>query len=728
MNIQELKQRYNPLMVALVIFSLCVALWLVHTRYLVEKRNDTVEMTADYQAILMMADRDGQDGKVLLEKFKKAGITTLAVYDATLEKLDRAGSLIAVPGWELQKQSPGYRGGVFDPLLKRGAVNPDAVYVAPGRSATAFAEAREDLRLRYGRDRVRMLPEAPEVVEVLGDSRVMDKFDFQTKTPIMQGPLGLSSEEMRQIKDAGFKVAVRPQNYLPVTDQAIESIFNRIEKSGAKVTTYIPCGTQVIGYPRKENVMAAALAEHNIRLGLVEHVTQLQFARFQGLDPLLQAADYNAVRVYNIAPAENAKLTMGDALRRWALSDEERNIRVNYIRFFLKPEDSVDVIPLNLDYVTKITEQVKERGFKIGTATTLQKLTPEGIYNSGRNKVELTERTCNSCGVFPGSYFPGKGSLALLAVGIFAGLALYLGLLFPGIRGKYQIGLVAVGTLVAAGTLFAGRGLLTRQILAFLSATIFPVLSISLMMAWWDRMGREERSTIGIIGTALWQLALAVLLSLVGATFIAAVLGDTRFFLEADIYRGVKLTFILPVLLTLILFLKEHDVFGSGSGRSVSLVKQLRDICNIRLTLGSIAIIGVLLFVAYIFVGRSGHTDGVPVPAIEIKLRIFLEQLMYARPREKEFLIGHPAFFLAVFAACRNLPNIWKLLFTLGAVIGQGSLVQTFCHMRTPVIMSYIRALDGYALGAALGIIAVIAAALLLPRLRELKRRLEAHE
>ena len=36
---------------------------------------------------------------------------------------------------------------------------------------------------------------------------------------------------------------------------------------------------------------------------------------------------------------------------------------------------------------------------------------------------------------------------------------------------------------------------------------------------------------------------------------------------------------------------------------------------------GTDAFLGVLAFVAYIFVGRSGHTAGVPVPALEIKMQ-----------------------------------------------------------------------------------------------------------
>lgn len=64
--------------------------------------------------------------------------------------------------------------------------------------------------------------------------------------------------------------------------------------------------------------------------------------------------------------------------------------------------------------------------------------------------------------------------------------------------------------------------------------------------------------------------------------------------------------------------------------------------------------------------------------------------MMYARPREKEFMIGHPAFYLAAFAAYKQAPRLWQMLLVVGATIGQGSLVQTFAHMRTPVIMNVI--------------------------------------
>lgn len=377
------------------------------------KQNDTVEQLMDYQAILMMARREGVTSRQLLQRFHEAGITTLAVYDTTLERQDREGVLIAVPGAELRHAAPGSYGGVFDGLLASGSVRPDTVYVARGKDDTAWSETVEDLRLRYGTDRVHPVAGREDLLEILGDDRMLQVPDYRAKTPIMQAPLGLSTKELKEVHDAGFYAAVRPQNYLPVTEEAVRSLFRRIDASGAQVTLYVPAGTDVLGYPDKISLLGDALSQRNIRLGLLEHVTQLQFTKFEGLDPLLRAVDYNAPRIYNIDALENSKLQMPDALRRWALADEERNIRVNYLRPFNKPQQGVDIIDLNLSYARQITEQVKARGFRIGVATVLQNpYGPQVLAADGSLR-----RTDNGAAVFGGPYFPAKADFLVVALG-----------------------------------------------------------------------------------------------------------------------------------------------------------------------------------------------------------------------------------------------------------------------------------------------------------------------
>ena len=78
---------------------------------------------------------------------------------------------------------------------------------------------------------------------------------------------------------------------------------------------------------------------------------------------------------------------------------------------------------------------------------------------------------------------------------------------------------------------------------------------------------------------------------------------------------------------------------------------------------------------------------------------------MYARPREKEFLFGHPAILLSLAALYRKWPQILHYLLILAVTIGQGSMVETFAHMRSPFILSFIR-------GLAAGTLSMVAALL----------------
>ena len=220
-------------------------------------------------------------------------------------------------------------------------------------------------------------------------------------------------------------------------------------------------------------------------MGLLEHVTQLQFAKFSGLDALLRSVENNAVRVLNIDAQENSKLMMPDALRRWALADEERNIRVNYVRLFLKPQNGVDIIDLNLDYMRQITQQVKGRGYKIGVA---------GVFQ----KPGDTDASANGNPGFAGSYDPDRKALLLVALGAWSALALYMGMILPSCKGTKQYLLVIAGMLITAYSLFMGRGLSIRQGLAFLSAVLYPVLSISVILTLWENIKTDTKSTAGV--------------------------------------------------------------------------------------------------------------------------------------------------------------------------------------------------------------------------------------
>lgn len=78
--------------------------------------------------------------------------------------------------------------------------------------------------------------------------------------------------------------------------------------------------------------------------------------------------DYKGARTYVIDKAEQKKLKVNEAMLRWALTDEERNIRINYVKTFLEPQDGKTLLQTNLDYVEDITKSVEARNFSIGKA------------------------------------------------------------------------------------------------------------------------------------------------------------------------------------------------------------------------------------------------------------------------------------------------------------------------------------------------------------------------
>lgn len=704
-----MKSRYNPVLVAVILLGLCCALWLNWIRYEIENKNDTVEMAMEYENLRKLAALEGLAEDDVMASFRDAGITTLMVFDSTLDRMSKNGVLFASEGSKLREAALlGSSGGIFASIMSDEKLDKNSVYVAEGNDKKSFDETLEDLRLRYGESRVELIGTEPRIVKVSGSTPLVADDKFDEPLGLWQAPLGISTADMRKVAAMGFKIIVRPHNYTVVNKGQIDSVFKRIEGFKDKITAYMPCGNEVLGYP--DNIrytadkMNAFSVPNGLKLVLLEHYTQLQFARIEGLIPLAEAVYCNAIRSYVIDPLEQKRIPVAEALRRWALTDEERNIRINYIRPFFIAKGDKSLMDMNLEYVKNIAQNVKDRGYKIGEVSVFVNPEVNGTV-----------------------YFPNKIVLIPIIAAAFAGAALYLSMLWS-MKTRTQIILWAVAVCAAVSLLLFWRGLMLRQLTALMTAVIFPVLSMSVILDIWDKYEGGKESLCVILFRSIWQLGLAVLLSLIGAAFLSAILTDSRFLLEIDIYRGVKLTFILPVILFALLYIKRYDLLGVAGKDGALLADRIDELLRTAVSFKQLIFFGVLIFMAYYFVGRSGHTGGVPVPAIEIKIRLLLEQIIYARPREKEFMIGHPAFFMAAFAAYRGAPRLWQFILSCGAIIGQGALVETFCHMRTPVIMSLIRALDGYVGGVILGIIAVIIFASAVNLALDYKRRYRGND
>ena len=55
-------------------------------------------MAMEYEGLQQLADWEGLPLDSVLKDFKDAGVTSLIVFDSTLQKLDNKGLVYAVPG------------------------------------------------------------------------------------------------------------------------------------------------------------------------------------------------------------------------------------------------------------------------------------------------------------------------------------------------------------------------------------------------------------------------------------------------------------------------------------------------------------------------------------------------------------------------------------------------------------------------------------------------------
>lgn len=659
---------YNKILIAVIILGLIASLAIDVQRYQVEQANKSIELIMDYEDLVALAEKEGLPPEKVLAQAKEAGITSLAVYETTFKKLNVNGKAAAVNGSVLLANYQ--NGAISDPgwrqLIESGQIKGTNVYVT-GHNQQTFQEVHEDLVRRLGQDRVRELTiSGQRVLEVKANYEEFEKMD-----------LGMPTDEMQAVNDAGFYVVARPTNYRQCTKDDIDAFFDRLD--GYQVSAIVASGSQTLGAPDESQYMAQQMRQRGLTLGMIEGVTQLKFFPQDGMLDIAKANDYQSARLYSIPKDEQKKMKVNEAIDRWGTTDDERNIRFNLLKTFEKPATDMTLLETNMSYVAGVKNKLEAQGFTMGRA-----------------------------GVFA-SFYPEAPLRSLVMLGVAAGIVLYLSLVIPAMKSKQAYILLAVLALVMVVPVLMGHGNKIRVAAALAAANVFPAISVLWILdKIRQRVPQQGAGLLRMIGTGVAALFVCGMISYVGAAYLSASLADTEYLLEVNIFRGIKLTFILPIVLVAIGFLQRFDVFDGKMDDTEGFLEQFKRILDVPVKVKTLLGLFLVLVAAVVLVARSGHTMGMPVSATELKFRAFLEQAMYARPRTKEFMIGHPAFLLAAMAWFRKWPTMVLFVLVMVATIGQGSMVETFAHMRSPILMSTARGLGGLVLGAGVGAICMI--------------------
>ena len=431
---------YNRILLIVISVGLIAALAIAGQRHAVEIHNNRIDMAVDYESLLNLSEGEGVPFDEVLKAAKDAGITSLAIYDTTFEKLNRSGKVLAISGEEILKN---YHGGSLVNALWREAVengNIDAtkVYIV-GRTLKNYEETKADLIRRVGPDRVR--PFAIGEIEVLEVKARYSQF--------LKMPLGIPTEELETAKNAGFKILARPRNYEKCTPEDVRAVFDRL--NGYPISEIVFDGKEILGAENFVDVTAEEIKNRGWTLGLIEHTTQLQFYPQSGMQQLARQLGYDKVARLSAIPRDvQPKLLLADAVNRWVTTDHERNIRVNLLRIYEKPAPEMNLLETNLEYFKSVSDKLKAQGYTLGAAGTFS------------------------------DYYPNRILRALVIIGTVAACVLYLSLISRRINSnlRLQTTLLVAFSILAVIPILMGSGVKVRVIAALLSANVFPALAI----------------------------------------------------------------------------------------------------------------------------------------------------------------------------------------------------------------------------------------------------------
>jgi hypothetical protein len=268
-------------------------------------------------------------------------------------------------------------------------------------------------------------------------------------------------------------------------------------------------------------------------------------------------------------------------------------------------------------------------------------------------------------------YAPAGWLRAAAGVGVVAGLALLATALPSGWGALAAAGVLGVA-LLAAGPAWAA--------LALIAALVFPVLGFALLPWRW------------------WALPAATGISLVGAGLLAAVGSDRASMLALEPFAGVGATLVVPpALLVAVILLRQRPAAA-----------WVRTLWTHRPRLGEVALGLAVVAALGLVVMRRGNFPLIGASEIELALRSALNE-WFVRPRFKE-LLGHPLALLALLQV--RWPWWARGGLLVAGVVAQASVLNSFSHYHTPLLVSLQRSMIALAIGVVVGLALVAAARL----------------
>ena len=714
----------NRILVMIALLGLIASLIPVTARVQAEETNKKYDLILDYASLRSMARQSELSEGDWLDLFASLGISKVALGEASAHDMHESATIPVYAasikemknrhGWDLAYpeqvvQWIGESDDLSDALIT--AETKDAYEWVLG----ALKARKDDLICRCFEEADGGYIFIPQQNDGMKGEKVLDLC------------LGIWPETAELVRSHGMSIVPRTVTVDGMNGRTFAEQFVEVLRE-CDSPYYINSGDSLLGYDDEdgEKILKDYLRESGIGVGMFEENDQSQNLVWDGIEELLESTGYHAVRVFNewdyiqfryaYCGYEGPEEITNSLFRAIA----ERNCKVVYFKMILEPDNKVgaDAEEDEWTYVTDPADYEK----LLGDLHT--RLSALGYTNGTVPAMELKN--------------PSVFVRVLEGVGVAALLVMLLDLFFL-LDDKWRYGLLLAGVLGVLALAFLKPGSY-KLLLSMAGGIVMP----SLAGAGLCRILAEKRRSEAQIGfgkllgyCALCGL-LTVLVSFGSSILASSALSQLSYMVEIDLYRGVKIMQLIPIGLFGLAYLLVYAYEETGAKRAVlenigergekGRVRKFYDyLCRtldrpMKLSWFVVIIVIAVCCVFMLAVGvyyiyRTGNSMG--VSATELRFRNMLENLLIARPRTKEMLIGWPCLLLFIWSLRRHM-NYLPLVFGLGMSVGLVSIVNTFLHIRTPFLLSLLRTGWGVLFGFVIGIVAVLAAELLYRLIKKL--------
>lgn len=653
LKLQHFYQIVKRCAAALVLVAIVCSLFVGVVRIRSEQSYKNVNLSVNEADIRTLANANGKSLDAMLSLLKENGVSQVLFKESTIAGLENAGAISIAQGPAVEQLN------MADKLPKDLPINESNYYVVVTDEAWRDQVLRElPVKIKGAKaydDGELGVVTVPTSVESTTSNQNVALLAFSGTG------VGFNQEWMETVANAGFDIVAQVSSWKDPDTEGLEMLTEDI-KSIPNLAMLMFNDKMTPGYPDKDMIedFYTMLQDENGKF--IAPLGQIEFNNQKGFNTLANLTNKDVVRLHTISNQEMSNFENEDeetldkgiteALDRWDLAVRERNMRALLVRFFNIDTPGVN-FEENMAYLHAIQTNLEDRGFNVGGD--VQEMQSLDIPAAVR---------------------------LLVGVGICAGFLLLL--LEIGFR---RLALAGFGiSVVAWFGLYMINQTLAMQLMALVSVIEFPILSCLYFLP-----PKKELSLPKSIGMLLALCAV----SWIGALLMVGVLSDKAFMLKLSSFVGVKIAHIIPLAVVPFVLYIVRDK------KPLTLCKNLLNKAFDYKWAIIIAVVGVALM---IYVSRTGNESG-QISGGEAWMRQFLNDTMGVRPRSKEFLIGYPATLLYLMYAYKR-PTMWVL--TIPLVIGQVSLVNTYAHIHTPLLIALQRSLNGLILGIVVAVVVVL--------------------